>query len=61
MRRNTWKRAVAHAWLGFALLLAFYVLTFGWPDGSAPSKKGGQQEEAWEEGREPMVLGERPE
>ncbi|MFZ2897760.1 MAG: hypothetical protein WA004_04015 [Saprospiraceae bacterium] len=26
-----WKRAMLHAWLGFLLLLAFYLLSFGIP------------------------------
>lgn len=64
MRKTTntagWKRAMAHAWLGFILLLAFYLLTFGLPPGIGGARKGEQPAKAWEgeEGKAPVVLSE---
>ena len=60
MRKTThtagWKRAMLHAWLGFILLLAFYVLTFGIPRGGAHPKNDAAPEKAWEDNTDPMVV-----
>jgi hypothetical protein len=53
-----WKRAMAHAWLGFILLLAFYLLTFGIPRGHTASNRDQHPENAWEEGQEPLLVGD---
>ena len=45
-----------HAWLGFILLLAFYVLTFGIPRGGAHPKNDAAPEKAWEDNTDPMVV-----
>ena len=61
MRKSTtatsWKRAMLHAWLGFILLLAFYVLTFGVPDSSRKPIDEGASEQVFEEQeKDPVVL-----
>jgi hypothetical protein len=49
MRKTTtaasWQRAMLHAWLGFMLLLAFYLLSFGFPRRAAGPPEGKERVE----------------
>ena len=61
MRKTTtddsWKRAMLHAWLGFILLLAFYLLTFGIPWTSDELVEKDPKEQTWiGENEDPVVL-----
>ena len=45
-----------HAWLGFILLLAFFVLTFGIPWSTPSSSEDGAIEQVLEGGKNPVVF-----
>ncbi|MCB9285057.1 MAG: hypothetical protein H6563_13355 [Lewinellaceae bacterium] len=52
----SWKRAMLHAWLGFILLLAFYMLTFGIPRAKSLPVNGSDMEQVSEDDDDSVVL-----